>query len=324
MDCQIYDTWAANKPLFLSAFSVDAIETVQSLSEFMEARRLRQGPFIYEPATNLKEWLELYSSPKKFQRELATCLCGDLGQPICEMMDALRNPKQSTDIGNLMAFGAIVTCFSATEEILEKGSFSQLLEVGKRAELEQTDEEIQELCSHPAMQFALRVAVPCVFVYGVSTTKLLKQVRGGGVDAEKAVERLVRLDQRVAQHRTVRRWVEGDKRVSSFRANKIRKWMHHRTAFDKPKSNSHWLKVVLGTLSMISDLFDAHQEVPALRELADAAGDSLPAELREYLLNKPDCDLSREIRRKRPHFDLPHKPDRSSYEAVRALMKEIS
>ncbi|MBX3435754.1 MAG: hypothetical protein KF847_20745 [Pirellulales bacterium] len=309
--------WSSDYSTMVSALSALAMAAVDDVRDFMTMRRTRTGLFAEEPAVDEKAWLAYYNSPKSLERALWALTApakDDVDVP--SVLDALRNPRGKRPEANLQAYGLILDCMT-------DGSSAKASELRRRtfAQIEEADGD--DVTQAP-LAFCLWVYLPCWFRYGVTPTKLIRSVSSGGTSAEKAVERLVRLDPRVARHPAVERWVRADPALAPFRRGKLRKWAG-RTPFDKEKSDSHWLRLIAGYLSAISELTDERILAPELRSLVGALGDEIPADLQEYLLNRTDDDWSREIRRQRGRFELGvTKPDRSTLRLVREMAQRCA
>jgi hypothetical protein len=70
------------------------------------------------------------------------------------------------------------------------------------------------------MNFYLWVHLPCWLVYGGTPTALLRQLAAGDKAAEKAAERLARLDHRVIGHAKFQRWIKADQEIARYRRKK--------------------------------------------------------------------------------------------------------
>lgn len=316
---QRFTAWAAGKPLAVSELARLAVETIGPLREVMTCRQACEGPFAIEPAIDERTWLRFYRR-KTLVQGFCDLLFGDpkIARRAYRIYLALQNPAAATPIELFSAFGIILATF-VEHDVIEEQSCSFAEEIDAAID----EEYLETLMALPAMQFALRVAVPCWFVYGVLPDQLLWQVCGDDQkSAEKAVEHLVRFDHRVVHHPIIQHWIKADPKLASFRATKVHKWQRRRTPFDKPKKASTWLRVVFGMISSLSDLLDHRLKEPDLRELAEILQYEIPEDLMEYLREKVNDDLSREIRRKRELFQFPTKPDKSAFTFVREVLKE--
>ena len=315
---QRYADWAAGKPFAVSELARLAFEAIGPLRELMEYRQACKGPFALEPAIDLSDWLCFYRR-KTLVRSFCEVFFGPKVAPFAyRTYLALKNPATASPVELYCACAIILIAFSTCEPATMETEFPSM--PAEEPEDEGLPDEVMNLCF---MQFALRVAVPCWFVYGVAPHQLLWNIGGSNQNlAEQAVERLVRLDHHVVHHPILQHWIGADARLAEFRANKIRQWQRRRTPFDKRKKESHWLRVVFGLISAISHLLDHRLIEPDLRELAEILECEIPDDLIAYVRDKTNDDLSRGIRRKRKRFRLPPKPDTSVYTSVRALLRE--
>ena len=308
--------WAEGKPQAVVILAELAITSIDPIRELLELRCNDRAVFAYEPAVNEQLWLSFYRR-KSFLLASFLEFLSDVALACYALFRTLHNLSNSTPAERrpaLWLIAAALLPFRAPEDA----------QAPTVSSVDSNDErELAARMESPAMQFALRVALPCWLVYGVLPDKLLCDALDPDQQvAETAIRALVRLDHRVIHHPIVRRWVEDGGAAKEFRAHKLRKWKQSKTAFDKPKSNSHWLKTIFGLLSAISELYDCRLKAPELRELAEIFDAELPEDIMQYLRNRTTDDLSREIRRKRNHFTLPPKPDRSEFDAVRALRRD--
>ncbi len=308
--------WAKGKPLAASILPRFAMESIGQVRELLELRRCSQGPFAFEPAANEQLMLSFYRR-KSLVRAVLDVLFGEGGRVCYRIYATLQSPNIGTDSERQQSLWLILLACMPTDlvDTKEQSTWWQNQNIDEAM--------LDEIMKTPVMQYVLRVAIPCWFVYGVLPDKLLWDAFDEDQTiAEKSISRLVRLDHRVVRHPIIREWVERENRKSPCRARKLRKWRQSKTVFDKPKSDSHWLKIIFGLLSSLSELYGHRLKAPDLRELAEVVECELPEDLAEYLRNRTTDDLSREIRRKRAHFALAPKPDRSEFEAVRALWRD--
>jgi hypothetical protein len=293
-------------PPLLALLAETAASSVGELGDLLELRRTNSGLFALEPLVDEQLWRSFYRSPTSYLGHLLT---------IFEESRAAPAPSlREQEALQWMFF----TMASVVVSLPEPVAHAIRMSLGKAAEAIP-----DEALDSPAIQFALRVVIPCYAVYGVTPWHLVQHIRSESGECEASIRKLVRLDSRASDLGIVRRWIRRLPDAAKFRAAKLNKWRRIPTAFDKPKSDSHWLKAILGLLSAVSDLCRSRMEVQAFRQLLADAGESVPPSLQGYLVQITDDDLSREIRRKRTTFHLPAKPDRSIVESVREILKEV-
>jgi hypothetical protein len=305
--------WSAGRTAGVSLLSALALSSADAVREFLTLRRTRSGMFAADPVVNEFEWFDFYNSPKSLERGL---LVGDAA-PLLGILDTLRNPKKADDAAKLAAFGLIIAFFSEAGP-RAWARFARCM----RTDADDSGGVDEQLSTAEA--FYLWIHAPCWFTYGVSPTKLMRRLSNGGKSAEKAAQRLVRLDPRVVRHRKILRWIKSDPAVAPFRRRKVREWAK-RTPFDKEKSDTHAFRRIAGYLSAVSDLVDDRILAPEFRPLANALGHEFPADLQNYLLDRTDDDWSREVRRQRGHFELGvSRPDKSITALVREVARKVT
>jgi hypothetical protein len=312
--------WTEGKPFAISELPRLAVETIGALREVMSYRQSCRGPFAYEPAIDEQCWLSFYRRKSVIQSLCQLFFEPEIASQAYRVLRTLENPSAANPAELCGAWAIILTAFSAAEPDCKQTDSAPSIEAVL------LDEGlIEKLMNQPVMQFVLRTAVPCLFVYGAFPHQLLWNVLGSDLKlAEQSVERLVRLDPRAIHHPIIRHWIESEVKLASFRVTKVRAWQRRRTPFDKPKSESYWIRVVFGLLASISELFDHRLKEPDLRELAEILQCEVPEDMIEYIRDKTSDDLSREIRRYRPYFQLPPKPDKSVFAFVREVLKVVA
>ena len=294
-----------NSPPLLALLAEAAASSVGELGDLLELRRTNSGLFALEPQVDEQLWRSFYRSSSGYLRHLLSIL---------EENSTVTARSLDEQVALRLIFLTMASAIALLPESVARAI---------RMSLENAAEAIPDAAmTLPAIQFAVRVVIPCYAVYGLTPWHLQRHIRSESEKCEASIRRLVRLDRRASDLGVVRRWVTRSPEMAEFHAAKLQKWRRIPTAFDRPKSDSHWLKATLGLLSAVSDLCHSRMKVPALRQLLADAGDSVPANLQEYLVQTTNDDLSREIRRKRRSFHLPAKPDRSIVETVRALLKQ--
>lgn len=119
-----------------------------------------------------------------------------------------------------MAYGLIQDCLAD----VHGDPYSELAEILLDDSLpEDEPEDETDETDYAAFSFCMWVYLPCWFVYGITPTKLLRQVSGKDSVAETAAERLVRLDHRVTVHAKVQRWIKAEPKIANFRREKLQK-----------------------------------------------------------------------------------------------------
>jgi hypothetical protein len=317
---QKFASWAEGKPFAVTELARLAVESIGPLREFMECRRTSAGPFALELAVDKPVWLK-FCRRKTMVRSFCELFFGpEVGPFIYRAYLALENPTAASHTELYCAWAMILVAFSECLPCSENNHITSSPAEG--TEDEGLSDELMEL---PIVQFFLRTAIPCWFVYGVLPHQLLWNVCGDDHDlAELSVERLVRLDPKLVHHPVIQRWIKSDHNLMKFRAAKVQEWQRRRTPFDKPKKDSHWLRVVFGLLSSISELFDHRLLEPDLRKLAEILHCEIPEDMLEYIREKVNEDMAKEIRRYRPLFLVPPKPDRSAFLFVREVLKVVA
>jgi hypothetical protein len=308
--------WASGKAIGNCMSTVNALSAVAGVREFLHSRRTLTGIFSQEPVVDEQEWLKFYNSPKTLELKLLEATFGNQASEYAATMDALRNPVGADCQSKLRAFGLIAGCFAK----LDDSDWPELIKHVLDEALSEAEVDESNELDNAAMTFYFWVHLPCWLVYGVSPTDLLRQLPAGGKLAEKAAERLVRLDHHVILHAKLQRWINTEEKIAVFRRKKVQAWKS-RTPFDKEKSSSHALRVVAGYVSRSSELLGERLEAPEVRNAIQALGKEVPADLQAYLTDRTNDDWSREIRRHRDHLVKVANPDKSAIESVRALFK---
>jgi hypothetical protein len=319
MDQKIVDSlsdWAASKCVGNCVSSIIALSAIGEVREFLHSRRTLTGIFSQEPVVNEHEWFKFYNSPKTLEGRILEAVFEDHASECAAIMDALRNPVGADVWAKLAGFGVIAGFFAT----LDESSWRQVIKAVLDDELPDTEVEDSDEVDNDAVSFYLWVHLPCWLIYGVSPTDLLRQLPAGGKLAEKAAEKLVRLDYRVKGHAKLQRWINAEPKIAKFRRKKVQRWAA-RTPFDKEKSSSHALRIVAGHVSRSTELLGERLEAPEIRNAIQALSNQVPGDLQAYLGERTMDDWSREIRRHRDHLVKMSNPDKSAIESVRALFK---
>lgn len=308
--------WSDGKSLGVSLSAITGFATTRKIREFLEKRRTRWGRFAINPSGDDAEWFSFYRSQKRFEKRVAAATLGEIADLLSELMNALRNPRAAASETKILVLGEILACFM-------KPSGPDRAKVLEFAFGDEDDEPSDEKQSEdPALLFCYWVLVPCWLVYGLTPMQLMRRVSKHDELADKAVERIVRLDHRAVSHPVIRRWLLFDPKLAPFKQAKLDKW-RARSPFDKEKSESLALRQIAGLNAVLSELFDDPLDVNDQRRLIETLGPAIPDDLQAYVLGQTNDDLSRGIRRQKAHFQLPPKPDKSAYESVRALLDRL-
>lgn len=306
--------WAEGKSLGVSLSAINALATTGVVRDFLEARRTRAGRFAIDPAGDGTAWFAYYRSQKLFERSAAKAMLGEYADQAIQLMDALRKPKRADKETKELCLGLILACFM-------KPSGPELSQILAPLVCGDEGEEPQDQIPDDASSlFSFWVFLPCWFVYGRTPMQLMRRVSQLDQQADKAVERIVRLDYRAAKHPIIQRWLWANAELAPFKQAKLDKW-RARSPFEKEKSESLALRQIAGLTATLSDLFDDPVDVNDQRDLIKALGDEIPEDLQVYVVGQTNDDLSRGIRRQKAHFKLPPKPDKFACESVRALLE---
>lgn len=313
-----YGYFAKNRPLAVVLLGTTGTQAIGAIREFMELRRTNGGRFAYEPPVDENQWLSFYSY-RTLEKATAELLLEDNAPLVLGAIEALRKPEQSSDENRIAALGIILTVFMPANWPIAKSLLEAVL---GSPECEEADLAVFDT---PPMQFLVRVLLPCLFAHGCLPGELLAQTFEGNVKvAEQAVEHLVKLDPRISGHRFIERWVNLDPRTAAFRARRLAKWKQGPAPFDKTKADSHYTKIVFSMLSQVSILLDSRLETCDLKKLVELQGEGVPDDVANYVKGTKNETIRREIGKKQGFFQLPARPDRSSYESVRFLLALLS
>lgn len=313
------DDFAKDRPLSVVVIGLLGTQAIGSVREFMEMRRTGTGLFAYEPPVNERDWFSFYRY-RTLEYFLANLLLEEEAEQFLSVADAFRNPARADEDARAIMQGIILSMFMPAEWSEANDAFQTLLS-NEAAD----EEEFGRVFDQPPMQFLLRIALPCLFAHGCLPGYLLWETwHDDPKTAESAIEKLVKLDPRLVRHPYIRRWIQYEPKVAKFRAARVAKWAHSKSPFDKPKADSHYLKVVFSLLSQLSMLLDSRLESDDLKALMSLCHEEIPADLMDYASVTKNETIRREIGKKQHFFTLPARPDQSSYESVRFLLRRVA
>lgn len=316
--------WLSDKPLALGISGIIALSSTGEVRQFLEDRRTLIGLFSEEPIVDEREWLAFYDSPRTLERKFIDGVTAGWGAEVAEVMHALRNPRRAGNGSKAIAGLLVLASFLKLDQSCWKGIATELFDdsASEKLQAEVATEGNAEPIGNVALEFYLWVFLPCVFVYGKPPTDMLRLLSSKGPVAEKAAQRLVRLDHRVVNHRKLQRWIRSEPKVARFRKTKTQQW-RKQSPFDKPKSKSYALRISAAYMSQLSELLGHRVKSYELRDVIQALGPEIPEDCQHYLQSKTTDDFSRELRRYRSHLIDREKPDKSTIEYVRALLEAL-